>query len=126
MWPVDKEMPVFQALSYWDKWRASGYLRRGQAPTDPRMATAVVELAESYQRQSRAYAALLRWWPVVMVVSLGYLTISAAIDGDQVGLMLRGLTFLGAVGIAVLDPAIRPKNMARSLEASRRVTAASG
>lgn len=121
MWPVDKELPAFQALSYGDKWRASGYLRRGQAPTDPRIATAVVELAEGYQRRSRAYATLLRWWPVVMVVFLAYLTTSAAIDGDQVGLMLRGLTFLGTVGLAVLDPALRPKNMARSLEASRRV-----
>jgi hypothetical protein len=72
--------PTFRALSYGDKWRVGGFLRRGEAPQDPRIAAAVVEWAESYQRQEQRHAALLRWLPLVVVIVCGAATILFAVE----------------------------------------------
>jgi hypothetical protein len=88
------------------------------------MAAAAVELAESYERQSRAFRELARWLPVILVVSATYIAVSAAIEGDQLGLILNMLIALTGAGQLMLNPAARPKNTARSLEASRRVVEA--
>jgi hypothetical protein len=104
MWPWGEQAEAFKALSYGDKWRVTRCLTRGEAPRDPRMAPAAVELAESYQRLSPFYLALLRWAPVLIIVGAGSIALAAAVEGDQV-------------------KATRPKNVARSLEASKRVVA---
>lgn len=118
-------MQTFQALSSLDKFRVSRFLTRGEAPDDPRMAVAAVELAESFQRQSWIYAALMRWSPVLSFVVLTYLTTPAAVGGDGGMAILYALLVLVGIGNLMFNPAIRPKNVGRSLEASRRVVASS-
>lgn len=114
-------MHEFNALPYREKLRVRKYLRRGEAPEDPRLAVAAVELAESYRRQRYT---LVGWVAVLLFVTNTYLAISAAIDGDQVRWMLNAAVAVGWVGIALTEPVLRPKSMARSLEASRRIAAA--
>jgi len=121
MWFLNQEGKEFQALSYGDKFRLSRYLARGEAPRDPRMAAAAVEIGESYQRRSRGYIALICWVPVFIIVCNGYLLTSAAIDGDQLRLILSALIVLGSAMDLILNPLIRPKSMARSVEAARRI-----
>lgn len=75
-------MQTFNALSLGDKWRVRGSLARGEAPRDPQMATAAVELAESYERQGGAYMGLMRWMPPLLIVISGLSAIPKAIDGD--------------------------------------------
>jgi hypothetical protein len=41
-------MRAFKALSFRDRWRVRRFVFRGEAPDDPRMATAAIELAERY------------------------------------------------------------------------------
>ncbi|HEU5064057.1 MAG TPA: hypothetical protein VFT79_13040 [Solirubrobacterales bacterium] len=113
-------MQAFQALSYRDKLRVR-YLRRGEAPADPRMAAAAVELAEGYQRQGRAMAAWMRWSPAFLATCYGMFTILAAVDGGQPSWIFFAFVALGWAWISMSTPASRPKSMARSLEASRRV-----
>ena len=121
MWPLDDKTQAFQALSYGDKLRVSRHLTRGEAPDNPHMAAAAVELAESYQRQSRTYIALMRWFPAFMVVGLGYVTISHAVDGDTSLLIVYSLIVVLSALHLLFNPAVRPKNMSQSLEASKRV-----
>ncbi len=88
------------------------------------MAIAAVELAEGYQR--RGEMKLLRWGTPVLVIGALLAAILGAVEGDLLGAVLFGL--MAAVNIAhlALNPATRPKSVARSLEASRRVAAADG
>lgn len=120
MWPWDDEMQRFKALSHGDKLRVSRCVTRGEAPNDPRMAVAAVELAESYKRQGQAITVLMRWYPAFMIICWGYLSISR---GDQLGLIFFVLAALGSIAHLLFNPGTRPKNMARSLEASRQVAA---
>jgi hypothetical protein len=46
-------MRTYKALPYGAKWRVTRLVAKGEAPHDPRMAAAAVELAESYQRKGR-------------------------------------------------------------------------
>ena len=117
-------MQAFKALSFEDKWRVRRAVFRGEAPQDPRMAIAAVELAEGYQR--RGEMKLLRWGTPVLVIGALLAAILGAVEGDLLGAVLFGL--MAAVNIAhlALNPATRPKSVARSLEASRRVAAADG
>lgn len=114
-------MQEFEALPIVDKWRIARCLSRGEAPDDPRMAVAAIELAESYRRRGRVYATVTRWLPVVMVVVFSSITIPAAIGGDVEMAILFGLFVLGSIGHLVFNPALRPKNIVRSLEASQQV-----
>ena len=123
MWPLDEQMPTFKALSYRDKLRVGRTVTRGEAPEDPRMAAAAVELAESYRRQSWGYTGLMRWGPALMLVIAGCGAVFNATDGDALGLIFNALLALLGVSGLVVSPATRPKNMARALEASRRAAA---
>jgi hypothetical protein len=87
------------------------------------LAVAAVELAEGYQRQGRAIAVVMRWHPVLAIVCFGYLSISAASRGEQWMLIFVPLLVLGSFAHLIFNPGTRPKNMARGLEASRRVVA---
>lgn len=117
-------METFQALSFGDKWRITRLLVRGEAPSDPRMAAAAIELAESYQGHGQFYAALTRWLPFVMAMVFSAISIPAAIDGDVAMTVVVVLIVLGSVGHLVCNPALRPKNVARARKASQRVLAA--
>jgi hypothetical protein len=125
MWTVDDKMQAFNALPYGDKWRVCRRLTRGVAPNDPRMAAAAVELAESYGHRSRATVEFMRWAPVFIIACAGCLVISAADRGNQAMLIFNVLLILGWGTHFMFNPATRPKNVARSLEASRVVASRS-
>jgi len=116
-------MQTYHALSVGDRWHVFRLLAQGEAPSDPRMAAAAIELAESYRGHGRAYATLSRWLPFVTVVVFGAIAIPAAVNGDMAMAVVVVLLILGSVGHLILNPALRPKNVARSLEASKRVVA---
>jgi len=119
MWRVEENMEAFKALSFGEKWRVRGFLIRGSAPDDPRLALAAVELADGYQRQE--LASWMRWLPGMLVALASAGFILNALDGDLLGMILNGLTALAAAAQYLLNPATRPKNVARAAEASRRV-----
>jgi len=114
MWPVEENMQKFQALSVRNKLRLCWDLSRGRAPDDPRMAPAAVELAESYERQSRFYVWVMRWMPLSMVVVFGYVTASQFADGDQTLLVPYSLMVAIAFGTLPFNPLAWPKNMAKA------------
>jgi hypothetical protein len=126
MWSVEDKMQTFLALSYGDKWRVRGYLVRGEAPYDQQMAAAAVELAESYQRHGRSYKTLMRWGPVAMVVVFSFAACLRAVEGDTLMAIIYALVMLTNIGHLMFNPAIRPRNIARSLETSRRMVASDG
>lgn len=126
MWPTGEGMQTFQALSYSDKWRVRGFLVRGEAPPDRQTAAAAAELAESYQRQGRTFMKLMRWLSATGVVVFGAAAIFMAIDGDALKAILYALLALTNVAHLMYNPAVRPQNVARSLEASRQVIASDG
>ncbi|HEU5254156.1 MAG TPA: hypothetical protein VFU16_12625 [Solirubrobacterales bacterium] len=117
------EIKEFEALSYMDKWRVSRCLVRGEAPEDPAKAVAAVALAEKYQSQSHSYRGAILWLPLVLIVLASISTIFALIDGNELRLLMNALIILLGGLQYVMNPIVRPKNMARSLEASRRVAA---
>jgi hypothetical protein len=117
-------MRAFQALSYSEKWRVTRLVAKGEAPHDPRMAAAAVELAESYQRRGRLAPTLLRWLAIAAIlVGVAFAILSAA-DGDALLMISMALIVLTNVAHLAFNPVIRPHNVARSLEASRRVSVA--
>lgn len=123
MGPVEDRMETSRALSYREQWRVRGYLVRGEAPSDPRMAVAAVELAERYQRRGRIVTKVMRWWPAFMIVVFGFATFSNALEGDTGMTIVYAVIVLGSLAQLLFDPIMRPKQTARSLEASRRVIA---
>lgn len=121
MWPSDNRLQAFRALSYRDMWRVTLCLRRGEAPEDPRLAPAAVDLAEGYRRRGQAKGALWPWHWLPLILLLGYLVISSAIGGDWWRLALLALAVASAVAQFLFDPGRHPKNVARALEASMRM-----
>jgi hypothetical protein len=80
------------------------------------MDAATVELAERYQQHSWA-----KWvrvlLPVVIVVSIAA-AILGAVNGDLLVAFTSSLVALTDLAHLALNPATRPKNVERSLEAS--------
>jgi hypothetical protein len=60
---------------------------------------------------------------MVLALSLVVFTLPGALDGQVEMVIFLLLIVLGAVGNIVLNPWTRPKNVARSAEASKRVLA---
>jgi hypothetical protein len=114
-------MQTFNAMPIRDKWRVRGFLARGEAPSEPHTATAAVELAESYSRQGRLSMAWMRWFPAFFLVVIGLSAIPRAIEGELAMAILYAVVVLVSIGHLIFAPVTRPKKMARSLEASRRV-----
>lgn len=119
MWPSDNRLQAFRALSYRDMWRVTLSLRRGEAPGDPRLAPAAVDLAEGYRRRGRVKGVLWSWYPLLIVLFL--VSISAVAKGDEWRLALSALIAPFALAGFLLDPGRRPENVARSLEASMQM-----
>jgi hypothetical protein len=117
-------MRTFKALSYGEKWRVTRLVAKGEAPHDPRMAAAAVELAESYQRRGRGESTLHRFLAITLILVGVTLAILAAADGDALLMSAMALIALTNVGQLAFNPMLRPKDVARSLEASRRVSVA--
>lgn len=114
-------MAAFEALPFADKWRVGRHVFHGKAPQDPRLAAATVELAQRYQQHEWA-----RWVRVlllvVIVVSIAA-AIQGAVNGDPVVALVSGLVALTNLAQFALNPATRPKNVQRSLEAPRHIAA---
>lgn len=118
------DMQTFHALSYREKRRVTRLVAKGEAPHDPRMAAAAVELAERYQRKGRDKSMLHRFLAIALILVGVGLAIAAAADGDVLLMSAMALIALTNVGQLLFNPMLRPKNVARSLEASRWVSAA--
>jgi hypothetical protein len=118
------EMQTYRALSRGEKWRVTRLVAKGEAPDDPGMAAAAVELAESYQRREGGTSTLFRWVAIILVLIAGGLGVLAAAKGDVLLTIAMALLALTNVAHLAFDPAARPENVARSLEASRQVSAA--
>lgn len=117
--------PKFRELSSFDQFRVCRFLTRGEAPDDPDLAAITLEVAGRYQTKSRGLAELFRWWPMLLALPLIFYTLPGALDG-QVGMVIFFLLIvLGGVGNLMLNPWTRPKNVAKSVEASKRIVAQS-
>lgn len=115
-------MGKFRTLSYGEKWRVNRLVAKGEAPQDPRMAAAAVELAEKCQRGERE-GSLHRGLAIVLILVGLALAVLAAAHGDALVVSAMALLVVSGVAQFVFDPMTRPKNVARSLEASKRVSA---
>jgi hypothetical protein len=118
---MTSKMKTFQELPFGDKWRVTRCLVRGEAPSDYRMADAVIELGEKYEGNGPVYSSIQRWLPLAMVVVLGGVLIPANINDGGIMVILYALLAVGSIGHLLFNPAVRPRNVARSLSASRRV-----
>lgn len=116
-----KKLSTYRELSISERLRVARHLTKGEAPKDPYMAVAAVELAESYRAHGRVHMTLVRWLPVFSVVVFGAISIPAAIAGSVGMTVMAGLLALGAFGHLVFNPAVRPKHAAQALEASKQV-----
>jgi hypothetical protein len=88
------------------------------------MAAAAVELAERYQRKGRNESTLHHFLAIMLVLVGVTLAVLAAADGDALVMSAMALIALTNVAQLAFNPLLRPKNVARSLEASRRVSVA--
>lgn len=113
--------PKFRELSSIDQFRVCRFLTRGESPDDPELAAITLDVAKHYQTKSRALAALFRWLPAVLALSLLVSTFSGALDGQAEMVIFFLLAVFGVAGNIMLNPWSRPKNVARSMEASKRI-----
>lgn len=116
------DMRTFQALSYGEKWRVTRLVAKGRAPDDPRRAAAAVELAERYQRRRHVAPTLLRWLAIAVILGSLAVAILSAAGGDALLAITMALLVLTNVAHLAFNPLVRPQSVARSLEASRRVS----
>ncbi len=87
------------------------------------MAAAAIELAENCQDRMAAQSALVRRLPVIAGVLLGAAAIYFAIEGDALVAVLNGIAAATNFAQLILNPMFRPRNVARSLQASRQAVA---
>jgi hypothetical protein len=118
------DLRTYQALSYGEKWRVTRLVAKGEAPQNPRMAAAAVELAERYQRRGRGEPTLYRFLAIALIFVGVALAVLAAAEGHALVMSSMALIALSNIGQLVFNPMLRPRNVARSLEASRRVSVA--
>jgi hypothetical protein len=115
--------PKFRELSSFDQFRVCRFLTRGETPDDPELAAITLNAGRRYQTRSRVLAVLLGWWPMVLAFFLIVWALPRALDGQVEMVILFLFIVLGVVGNIMLNPWTRPKNVAKSMEASRRVAA---
>lgn len=115
------ETTALRALSLGEGWRVARLVAKGEAPHEPEMAATAVELAERLQRKGRAESMLFRWLAFALIAIAVVLGIFAGIRGDVAVMISMGLVALTNVGHLAFNPATRPDNVARSLEASGRI-----
>jgi len=111
----------FQQLSVYEQCRVYRLLTKGETANDPELAAITLEISGHFRSQNRVKAEVFRWAPMVVALCLAASVLPNAVEG-QVGVMLF-LVFilLGVVANLMLNPWTRPKNVARSEEASRRL-----
>lgn len=113
----------FQQLPSHEQFRVFRLLAKGETASDPELAAVTLETTDHFRSQNRVKAGVFRWAPIVLALLLAVSSLSDAIEG-QVG-MVFFLLFIAICAVAnlMLNPWTRPKNVARSAEASRRVLA---
>ena len=89
------------------------------------MAAAAVELAQSYQKHGSRERWMYWLYAVGGVSSIIALILSAAASDLIHAVIFASLTLISIVQLT-LNPALRPKSVALSLEASRHVVAQGG
>ena len=107
----------FQALSSSDQLRVNRFLAQGEMPDDPELAAVALEVGESYQAQRPIRAAVMRWVPMAFALFFAAFALLGALDGELGYVILLVVIALGFIGNLMLNPASRPKNVARSVEA---------
>lgn len=115
--------PQLRELHFLEQVRVCRLLTRGEAPNDPKLAAVTLDAAEWYRGHGRALTELYRWLPAVLALSLIVSTLPGALKG-QIGMVI--FLFVVLLGLFVnltLNPWARPKNVDRSLDASRKVVA---
>jgi len=108
-------------LSIINQYRVCWFLTRGEAPADPKLAAATLNVAGSYQARSRVLSALLGWFPVVLATSLIVFALPGALDGQVEKVILLAFIVLGLIVNVLFNPWTRPRNVVKSMEASRRI-----
>lgn len=117
-------MPTkFQALSSSEQLRVNRFLTQGKSPDDPEFAALTIEVGERYQAQRPIHAAIMRWGPMAFSLFFAAFALLGIINGEIGYVILLALIVLGSIGNLMLNPASQPKNVARSVEASRQIVA---
>ncbi len=121
------DMPTFNALSASDKWRINRYLKKGEAPKESRMAAAAVKLAEYYQdAHGPSYWKLVRWFVLAVAAVCGVAAIGFAVAGDVLIATATAIAAVPNIVALAVSPIFSPKDVARSLEASRAFVKSDG
>jgi len=111
-----------RALRIGDRLRVTRFVKKGEAPDDPQMAPAAIEVAEGFQRaHGRAYYDRVRWFVLLVMVVTGASAVWFATGGETMQAILNAWVALTLLGSLSISPMYWPKNVARSLEASRAV-----
>ena len=112
---------VYRQLSTVDQYRVNRFLVKGMAPRDQELAATTLAAAEYCQSQSPVIAAVYRWVPLLAPFGIILPFLSSAVDGHVGAIIFVLLILSGVVATLMLNPWTRPKNVARSAEATRRV-----
>lgn len=121
--PVDSErIAAIKALPVGDRLRVIWLLRWGKAPKDRQWAAAAAAMAEGFQRaHGRAYWVRLRWFALFVMVVTGSFAVWFATGGATLQAISNAALALVTLISLIISPMFWPKNVARSLEASRAV-----
>jgi hypothetical protein len=112
------ELTPARELTLADRWRVMVYARRGEAPTDPLMARAVVDWATAYLE--RGNRALERAFTAIGLVVFPCLTVFLALRGSYLAASATGLVVFVHLAQALLTPVFRVRNVRRALAAAEQ------
>lgn len=115
--------PKVQALSSSEQLRVHRFLTQGKSPDDPEFAALTLDVGERYQAQRPIRAAVMRWGPMAFSLFFAAFALLGILNGEIGYAILFALIVLGFIGNLMLNPASRPKNVARSVDASRQSVA---
>lgn len=118
--------PTYRKSSTLDQYRVNRLLVKGAAPDDRKLAAITLAAAEYCQSQSRVVAAAYGWMPMLTAFFIIAPFLQSAVDGHVGAIIFVLFVLSGVVANLMLNPWIRPRNMARSAEAARRVLAPVG
>jgi hypothetical protein len=116
----------FQQLSTHEQFRVYRLLAKGETVSDPELAAITLETAGHFRSQNRVKARVFRWAPMVLALCLAIGALPGAVEGQVGGVLFLLFILLSVVANLMLNPWTRPKNVVKSMEASRRVVASHG
>jgi len=113
----------FQQLSSYEQFRVYRLLTKGETASDPELAAITLEAAGHFRSQNRVKARVFRWVPIVLALCLAVGALPDAVEGQVGVVFFLVFILLSVVANFMLNPWTRPKNVAKSMEASRRAVA---